>query len=281
MIQARWRVLVALAAPITAPAQRLELPTRPADALPGSTLAEHVTGLSLAAREEVLRAEVLRGNVPDFLRTMVPVTMRHMAAGGEIVVRFWATSDYLAVGSDRDHFRVPLSPETAQLLADATGTSLPTSLMVNAIWHAAEVRLGPDSIAPSAAMITVPVFVAHDRMVQARRAAVAVPLGTLVAGHKKDVVLSRRLDSLPGRVAIYGWHTLDSVPIQPLNTWHTTGHVDYSHGIRLVSRRIEINGTPHDLLTVLRDTALATAISAEGVMRFGRYPTTIPVHRPE
>ena len=51
-----------------------------------------------------------------------------------------------AVGSDEDFFRIPLTPGTAQRVADLTGTSLPTPAIVDAIWEAAEVRLGNDSI---------------------------------------------------------------------------------------------------------------------------------------
>jgi len=42
-------------------------------------------------------------------------------------------------------------------------------------------------------------------------------------------------------VAIYGWHKLDGKPIQPLYTGHVDWYVDYSHGIRLVSRTIYID----------------------------------------
>jgi hypothetical protein len=167
---------------------------------------------------------------------------------------------------------MPLTPGSAQQLADLTATSLPTPPMVNAIWRAARVRLGPDSIAPSAAMVTVPVFEDHMAMVRRRRDAAGIAPGALVAGHKKDVVLTPRLDSLPGRVAIYGWQLPDGRPIQPLFTGHGQGHVDYSHGIRLIGRRITIDGTPHDLVEVLTDPVLFAAVSDEGPMRTGRYP---------
>jgi hypothetical protein len=148
--------------------------------------------------------------------------------------------------------------------------------MVDAIWQAATVRLGPDSIAPSAAMVTVPVFADHDRMVRTRRDNSTAPPGALVAGHKKDVVLSSRLDSLPNRVAIYGWHRPTGQPIQPLNTWHTTGHVDYSHGIRLVDAHVEIDGMRHDIRDLLRDPQRAALFSDDDVMRKGRYDISWP-----
>ncbi len=40
--------------------------------------------------------------------------------------------------------------------------------------------------------------------------------GKLIAGHKKDVVITNRLLTMPKRVAIYGWHRPNGSPIQPL-----------------------------------------------------------------
>ena len=190
------------------------------------------------------------------------------------MVVFWALPDYLAVGSTSDHFRMPLSPQTAQRIADRTGTSLPTPLMVDAIWAAAAVRLGPDSIPPTPEMTTVPVFERHEVRIRARRGVHDDhPMGSLVAGHKKDIVLTARLDGLDGHVAIYGWHKPDGRPIQPVYTGHTDRWVDYSHGVRLVARRLLIDGVEHDLLEVLRDPQLAWLLSDEGVIERARYST--------
>lgn len=251
--------------------QAIPLPPRAADAATGSAVTAAVRHLPRIEREEAIVGEVLRGNVPGWYREFVPVTVTGRLADREVRVVFRAAPDYLAVGDDHDWFLWPLSPEAAQRIADATGTSLPTPLMVDAIWSQAAARLGPDSIAPSAAMITVPVFEDHMRMVRARREAAGVPPGSLVAGHRKDVVLSRRLDSLPGRVAIYGWQHPDGRPIQPLWTGHTTDHVDYSHGIRLIDRRVEVDGAEHDLIELLRDPVLAPLLSREGAMRHAGY----------
>ena len=68
------------------------------------------------------------------------------------------------------------------------------------------------------------------------------PLGALVSGHKKDVVLTNRLITHPGQIAIYGWHRGIGEPIQPLSTVHGAGYADYSHGIRLVSQMAMIDG---------------------------------------
>jgi hypothetical protein len=258
-----------LATPLTA--QTLALPPRPGGAPGGAAIAAAVADLDLEARERVVYAEIARGNVPSWLREMVPVRMQRALDGRSISVTFWAAPDYLAVGSDDDWFLMPLSPQTAQRIANLTHTSLPTPPMVDAIWHQAVVRPGPDSIAPSAAMTTVPVFAEHMATVLGRRMASPAPLGALAAGHKKDVVLTPRLDSLPGRVAIYGWHLPDGRPIQPLWLGHTRRHVDYSHGVRLVGRTVSLDGVAHDIRGVLTDSVLAAALSEEGSMREPRY----------
>jgi len=252
-------ILLLGAAPVTAQAV-VDLPPRPPDALGGDAFASAVQDLSRDAREERIVAEVLAGNVPAWWRRLVPVTMVRRVGMRNAVVRFEVTPDYLAVGSDDDWFLMPLSPEAVAVITARTGMRLPTPAMVDAIWQSAAVRLGPDSIAPSAAMVTMPVFAEHMRLVRARRAAVEAGPGALVAGHKKDVVQTPRLDTLPGRVAIYGWHRPDGRPIQPLYTGHASSHVDYSHGIRLVSRRVLVDGVPHDLDALLRTPSLAAAV---------------------
>ncbi len=254
-------------------AQSLDLPPRPVDAPGGHALLAGLRDLDLDAREERIITGVLRGNVPVWERRLVPVTMTRPQGRGSMRVTFWASPDYLVVGSDSDWVQVPLSPQAAQQIADSLNMSLPTPAMVDAIWRVAVARLGPDSIAPTPAMTTVPVFEEHNRMVHVTRTASHAPPGALTAGNQKDVVLTPRLDSLPGRVAIYGWHLPDGHPIQPLYTGHGNRWVDYSHGIRLVSRRIVIDGVGHDLRDLLRDPVLWVAVSDEGPMRDGRYPS--------
>ena len=252
--------------------QVLDLPPRPSDAPGGAAIARDIRALDIGAREGRLFAEVARGNIPSWLRSLVPVEMTRRVDGREHRVTFRAAPDYLAVGSDDDWFIVPMSPQTAQRIADLVGASLPTPPMVDAVWAAAGVRLGPDSIPPSPDMKSVPVFEDHDRLVRARRARDDAPMGALVAGHKKDVVLTARLDTLPGRVAIYGWHRLDGRPVQPLYTGHGDRWVDYSHGVRLISRAVLIDGVDHDMLDVLRDRALAPLLSDDGPIANPRYP---------
>ena len=254
-------------------ADTLNLPTRPAHSPSGSEFAERIAPLALPERDEEICAQVLAGNVPEFLRKLVPIAITNVVAGKTNTALLFVTPDYLAVGSDEDYFLTPMSPYTAQRIADALHCSLPTPKIVDAIYAAAEVKLPPVPIPPSAAMTTVRVFSNHNAVVRAQRAQEfpSHPLGALVAGHKKDVVISAKLPSAPGKVAIYGWHQTNGAPIQPLYLKHTAAWVDYSQCIRLVQQRLLVNGATQTVAHVLADPALAALLSDEGVVTQPRY----------
>jgi hypothetical protein len=91
-------------------------------------------------------------------------------------------------------------------------------------------------------------------------------VGELVAGHKKDVVITNRLEQRQDKIAIYGWHQCAGAPIHPLSTVQASSYADYSHGIRLVSDAIWIEGKFHSIFEVLEDSKLAKVLSTEGVI---------------
>jgi len=255
--------------------QTLALPPRSSRAPAGSEIAQRITSLDLEAREREILTQVTEGNVPDFLRKLCPVSVTNIVENRTNFATVYATPDYLAVGTDADYFLTPLTPGTAQRIADLTGCSLPTRKIADAIYAAAEVKLAPSPIPPSPAMTTVPVFATHNTIVKTQRAAFlrSAPLGALVAGHKKDVVITAKLARAPGQVAIYGWHRTNGVAIQPLYLGHTASWVDYSHGIRLVRETVLVNGQPRKLGEVLADAKLAGLLSDEGPFMSCRYPT--------
>jgi hypothetical protein len=91
--------------------------------------------------------------------------------------------------------------------------------------------------------------------------------GDLSAGDKKDLVLTNRLWRELDRVAIYGWHRAEGLPIQPLSTVHGWRYADYSHGVRLISTQVWVDGVSRPLFDVLQDPQLAGALSSEGVIQ--------------
>lgn len=225
----------------------LPIPPRPENAPGGKAFAESIDDLPRNAREAAVVKEIVRGNVPNFLRNLVAVTLkpdRHV-----VVLR--VMPDYLAIGSDDDFLRMPMTPASAKLIGDKFGFCLPTPKIVDAIYAAAKVKLEPRPLTDRREETGT--FVEHNAIIESQRA--GKPLGLLVAGHKKDVVLSNKLKDKPHKVAIYGWHKLDGKPIQPEYAGHVDWYVDYSHGIRLVSRRAILDGKEVDLLDLLADPA--------------------------
>jgi hypothetical protein len=258
-----------------ASAQTLQLPPRPPGALTGSQFTEKITSLDLPQREKEILAQIISGDVPNFIRKLCPISITNTSNGITNRATYYVTADYFAVGSDEDYFLTPISPNTAQKIADATACSLPTRKMVDDIYAAAPVKLAPSPIRPSAAMTTVPVFSNHNAIVRTQRAEYlkAFPLGALVAGHQKDLVISANLVSAPGKVAIYGWHQTNGAPIQPLYLGHAATWVDYSQCTRLVQNQMLLNGTNTTLAQVLADPNLSALLSDEGPLAKPRYPT--------
>ena len=251
----------------------LLLPPRAATATTGSALLPELQGLTTAAREERLGHEFAAGNVPAFLQRLVPVTTTAVIQGRTRVATFWCTPDYLGVGSDQDWFRMPMTPHLARKIAEAADAALPTRRMVDAIWAAARLKLPPVPMSPSSYPIQdVSVFHLHHQRIEAQRQ--GRPLGELVGGTKKDVVDSALIASWPGRVCIYGWHQTNGSPIQPLSKVHGSTYVDYSHGIRLVDRRVEVDGVPMTIEAVLADPVLHPLLSDEGPIGAVDYPAT-------
>ncbi|MEW6305988.1 MAG: hypothetical protein AB1705_21135 [Verrucomicrobiota bacterium] len=256
-----------------ADAAEISLPTRPADAPKGAAFAKGIANLDSKEREREIRAQVAQGNVPLFWRRFVEIKVTRAFDGRTNTAAYFASPDYLAIGADDDYFLAPVTPETAQAIADSLDCVLPTRRMVEDIYAAAAVKLAPKPIPPSAAMTTVAVFEQHNETVRRQRAELLAehPLGALVGGHKKDVVLTARLANAPGKVAIYGWHQPGGKPIQPLYLGHASAWVDYSHGARFVQRKLTVNGEATTFEAVLANPKLASLLSDEGPLSEPRY----------
>lgn len=254
-------------------AQTLVLPPRSAAAKTGDEFAKSVQSLNLREREEKILSEIITGNSPEFLRHLCAVNVTNIVNGKTNLGTFFVTPDYLAVGSDTDFFLAPMTPFTAQKIADALGCTLPTRKMVNDIFSNAVVKLPPAPIPPTPLMITVPIFKQHNETVRQQRAGTLkrFPLGALSVGHKKDVVISSRLKNSPGKVAIYGWHRPNGFPIQPLYLGHAASWADYSHGVRLVQKKLIVNGEWKSIEEVLANPELAALLSDEGTVSQAKY----------
>jgi hypothetical protein len=295
MVRAGCALLVVVAACDSGPEPpSLDLPPAPAAAPGGREIVRAIETLDVAAREERIHDEVARGNVPAWLRDLQPVDVTGEVDGRERHVTFWAAPDYLAVGSDDDFFFIPLSPAMAVRIADRLGASLPTAGMVDAVWAAARRRLVPIRIQPDEDIGSVRYFERHNNLVLAQRRRIRP--GTFVAGHKLDVVRVVESGAGPGAasgagpgaasgaepgaasgaepgdqaVALYGWHQSNGTPIQPFFPVPLDTRPHFSMGVRLVHRRVLVDGVERDLEDVLADPGLARLLggTAPGVSAF-------------
>ncbi len=246
------------------------IPPRPAWASGAQGLSKELTRANESAREAIILRELTRGNMPNFLRKQVSVNFTAKTRSGRSKkVTIWVLPDYLALGSDADFLRIPMSPVTAQRVADRFGLMLPTVKMVDTIYRAAPLRLAPRPLPASRLMVTTPVYYRHNANVQAQIG--NKPPRGLIAGHKKDVVITNQLLARPKKVAIYGWHRINGRAIQPLSLVHGNWYADYSHGIRLVNLMVRIDNQLLRISDVLKNPELAPLLSYEGTMIQTRY----------
>jgi hypothetical protein len=253
----------------------LKLPPRAKDAPTGSQFAKLIESLSPQQREAEILKQITAGNVPPFLRTLKPIYAEFTdGAGQEHTIFYWVTPDHLALGTDDDFFRVPMTPQTAQKIADACDASLITRKISDDIFRSASARLAPIPLIENRESAAT--FFRHHQLIEEGRTKLGARLGALVAGDKKDVVLSNRLAEKPRRVAIYGWHKTTGEAIQPLTIVHADTYVDYSHGVRLLGRHVTVDGRPADARDVTKNATLAALLSDEGPLTGAEYPDTAP-----
>ena len=240
------------------------IPSRTDDAIGGQAFMKKIADLPREEREAAIYAEIAAGNVPEFLRTFKEVPI----ATGDVRGTIEVAPDYLAIGGDDDFVRIPMTPQTAQRLADLFGCVLPTRKMVDAIDAVAEVRLAPQPLTEDRESITA--FVLSNEKIEEQRK--GQQLGLLTTGGKKDIVVSNKIHERPDRLVIYGWRQLNGQPIQPLTNVHVDWYVDYSHGVRLVRDEIVVDGQPRKIVDLLRDKEGAAIVSDEGSIDPPRYP---------
>jgi len=244
----------------------LNLPERPDKALSGREFMRDVLGIDLAEfkknprqlgslskteRENAILEQIELGNVPNFLRRPKAVIIKG-PDGGE--VKTYVMPDYIAVGSDDDFVRVPLSPLVAQALARRYGLNLPTKTIVEETYLQAGKRVvGPsythaDEFEENSAYLdSAGFYLRHSEDIQSQLE--GVEPGTLVAGGKKELVVSPFVSVrfAGGRadesIDFYGLYDEGGIPVQ-----RTPGHgreagyrhTEYALGVRFVSPMIVV-----------------------------------------
>jgi hypothetical protein len=273
------------------------IPERPAGAKGGQELLRewglnrNMNAFQDQLADNIIR-EIERGNVPDSCRNMHTITMQ-----GEdgTKISFRTSAGYLAVGSNQDHVRVPLSGYMAKRIADHFGWTLPTAGMAAATDRAADLqlRIGGETHNDYdlAHMADLEYARKHNQRAQKslqrhlnqinKRAAEQgqPPLTAndlsrlLIRGEKKNIFIGQRSDQ--GGIGIGGLLDTNGNPIQPYQYPHSketgpngeTGyHGDYSQSIAIQAPKVTIvtpDGKSHSvhLYKALRDPKYAKILN--------------------
>jgi hypothetical protein len=238
-------------------------------AMGGTEFYSRAAAMKWEQRDSLAVHEALAGNMPSFLQHFYPVTtsITDSVTRKTIYATYYVSRDYLSIGTNDDWARINITPIAAQRIADSLHCFLPTRKMADDIYKAATIKLEP--VPMYAFRDSTPTMWHHHLIIEGQRKG----RKGLIAGIKKDVVISGKIsrDTRPSRVAIYGWHTMDGKAIQPLYTGHINWWVDYSQGIRLVYRKIKIDGHWMEYTDVLKDPRLQKLLCDEEFCDFYRY----------
>ncbi len=240
------------------------LPTE--QSLSATTILAMLEDKNVIEREKIVLELLSLGHFPQRLRSLKKVTVEEQKRK----ISFWVMPDYLAIGNDADEMLMPLSFSSARLLTQSWGFALPTRKMVDAIYKSAERKIWPRTYPPSPEMNSMEFARDHNRWIEGQRY-LFPEQDVLTAGHKKDVVLSKRLYQRHNRQAIYGWNNIRAgETIQPLSIWHGEKYVDYSHGLRMVAPWVEIDGVLVSLKQALMHEEYSSLLSDEGPLDIDR-----------
>lgn len=237
------------------------------NSISGREFYKKAIGKTTSERENSASEEILKGNMPSFLKKFTKIKKTIYQNGKTYRMILFVLPDYLSIGSDKDFARIPLTPKTAQIIADSFHCFLPTRKIVDMIYAAAKVKLEP--VPMYAFRDSSVTMYQHNLIIEGQR---KLRKG-LIAGIKKDIIITSQLKEHPGKVAIYGWHLLNGKPIQPLYTGHVDWYVDYSHGARLVYQTIIINGKKYSYMDILKNTELQKLICDEDDCELYHYLT--------
>lgn len=219
-------------------------------------------------------SQVIGAVMNGFIREIKWSAIR--AVHGDHSAILYVMSDALAVGDEEDSVRINVRPVDAQKIADCLGLILPTTKIADMIHEQASVVITPCPQDPGPGMMSTSAMEKHSRMVDRKVAGRAGLISTV----GKDWVLTNKVKAGSDHAANYGWHVLrgqfkgpGGIPVlQPLGTVHNLWHVDYSQVLRLIHRRMILDGQQALLDDVLKDPALAPLVSYEGALESLRIP---------
>jgi hypothetical protein len=219
-----------------------------------------------AERDTFLFACVAAGRIDP------PTWVRLRAGRIEVEV----SADYLSIVGER----VPMTAAVAQAAVDSLDALLPTPKIVEIIEEHAVIVPAPTWAPPPgqsrAAQTSAAVFGWCEEETEIRFTVRGVPPGRLVAGHRKDIVIS---DYMPaGVVVIFGarWpdgRRLQGVYPRPGTAGHGDFYEDYLHGVRAVRRRCWLDGRETTLDEILSGAHAALLGGPVARLRYSTSPT--------
>lgn len=240
--------------------RRIDHPVARGETVRGTTFYKQAAAYSWQQRDSLFMEYFSRGQVPGFYFSFQAVDIRYLdSMGKKHRIRFYVAPDYAMIGNKEDWARVPLTPMAAQAMADSLDCFLPTRKIVDLIYEASRVK--PEPVPMYAYRDSTVTMWQHHLMIEGQR---KMRKG-LISGIKKDVVIASdsAFKGRANRVAIYGWHKPDGKPIQPLYTGHVNWYVDYSHGIRMIYRKIRVDGKWIDYTDFFKNSLLRAALYDE------------------
>lgn len=225
------------------------------------SLIQNKTG---SAREALILDAINKDHLPEFLKSFAEIKV-HL---GSDTLQYYVSKDYFSLGEDDDYLIMPVFVATIKPLLQRMDCSLPTVIMVKEIYRQADAKISakPQRGNAGEGIISTRLYVEIDKAIKKERVKIGAGLDKLIAGHKKDVVLSNAIlkQAKPNRIAIYGWNNPDGSVIQGLNPKdHDIHYVDYSHGFRLIKNKCLLNGVETTLKAIWDHPTLCKLIHDE------------------
>ena len=246
---------------------------KPDATLSGKAFMESIDTVEFWKREDMIVNAILAGEMPSELKRFQKIVFTTPVVDSVEVLRvphrveMLVSCDFLSVGRDDDFVRMPMGPLAAQQIADTLGCILPTTYLVDRIAEASEGHIDIFPFRPLGGRNMMPiVFQDSDNAIKALYKAKGYKFGQFISGLKKEVVLTYKIQSreeMNKYEAIYGWCHPDGKVQQPLFVRHGNFYVDYSHGIRLISRTVVIDGRKCDAKEILESPKLYRLLSDE------------------
>ncbi len=211
--------------------------------LPSKTGSEIFKALSNnlgTEREDQIYTFAALGQIPTFLRQWVELPVQQ----GDLKGTVYVLPDFFCLGTDEDYLYVPMGALNAERVGALFGARLPTVKLVNDI-YAASMKLQAEPWGPpyDGSMSWTSRWPKQTAKVRKQLEAREAPLGTLVEGHLKNVVVSNKMVARKGEMlSFYGWFRADGKPIQGDSLAHGAGYCDYSHGVRYVLDEMVVEG---------------------------------------